>query len=247
MSFSESHNNLLPQHLQGNKCRGGVAQQCIAQFEIGTMKNFIYLLIDWNQKKAVVVDPQADLAPWLQWLQEHAIELEGILLTHTHFDHTAGVGPLLEKFTSLWLGVGKPDLRRLPQAWVRQLEKRGCLKLWDDEQIFQVGSLEVKALSTPGHSSGEYCYWIQKQPGVDRPYLFTGDTLFIRDCGRTDLESGNDAEMFASLQKIKSLPPETVLLVGHHYAPECATTLGIELQTSPPLQCKSVAELSALA
>jgi glyoxylase-like metal-dependent hydrolase (beta-lactamase superfamily II) len=102
-------------------------------------------------------------------------------------------------------------------------------------------------MHTPGHSSGEFCYLLPKQTQVDRPYVFTGDTLFIRDCGRTDLESGNDAEMFASLQILKQLDPDTVILVGHHYAKECASTLGEELKVSPPLKCASVSELSNLA
>ena len=110
----------------------------------------------------------------------------------------------------------------------------------------KVGEIEIQALHTPGHSAGAFCYYVKKQAGVDRPYLFTGDTIFIRDCGRTDFESGSNAEMFASIQKIKKFPDNSVLLVGHHYAKEFLTTLGEEKKASPPFLAKSVEELANL-
>jgi glyoxylase-like metal-dependent hydrolase (beta-lactamase superfamily II) len=107
-----------------------------------------------------------------------------------------------------------------------------------------VGTLAVKVLHTPGHSAGECSYHL-KMPGRP-PYLFTGDTIFIRDCGRTDLETGSNEQMFESIQAIRKLAPETIILPGHHYAPECASTLGRELLESPPFRCRSVEELASL-
>jgi glyoxylase-like metal-dependent hydrolase (beta-lactamase superfamily II) len=200
------------------------------------MRNFVYLVLDGSSKKAAVVDPQKDIAPLLADLSAHGFELESCLLTHTHHDHIAGVGPLLERYPALPIYVHREDafrLKKFPAENFRPVE---------DHAILKVGNLEVEALHSPGHSAGELCYWVKTGPG----YLLSGDTLFIRDCGRTDLETGDDAAMFATLQKLKTLPDSLVLLPGHHYAREVASLFGDEKLRSPPLLCRSVEELRNL-
>jgi glyoxylase-like metal-dependent hydrolase (beta-lactamase superfamily II) len=142
----------------------------------------------------------------------------------------------------LEIRVGQDDLHRLPDSVVRSAN----FKVLKNHEVFRVGSIAIAAMATPGHSAGAYSYLIDRQAGVDRPYLLTGDTLFIRDCGRTDLETGSNEQMYASIQKMKQLAHETVFLVGHHYAKECATTLQRELKDSPPLRARSVADLALL-
>ncbi len=225
----------LPTHLAGTRPLGAVEGECVAQFEIGSMRNFVYLILDWSLRKAAVVDPQKDLSPLLATIQSHGFELEWILLTHTHHDHIAGVPELIHRFPSAKLAVHALDRHRL----ARELKTTAI----QEGDRLPIGRLEAQALHTPGHSAGECCYFLET---TSPPYLFTGDTVFIRDCGRTDFPDGSNEQMFASLQRIKRLPGETVLLPGHHYAPECATTLAQELETSPPFLCRSVTELSML-
>ena len=234
--------SMLPPHLSCTKAQGLILQEPIAQFEIGSMKNFIYLVLDWNTKKAAIVDPQKDLHEPLQALSQNGFELTTILLTHSHHDHIAGVSPLLVKYPNLTVRVGVLDLHRLPKA---THAVPGLKTLTDGEHV-KVGELTLMAIHTPGHSAGEFCYFLPQSATVSHPYLFTGDTIFIRDCGRTDFEDGSNEDMFASIQKIKKVPTETVFLVGHHYAKESDTTLGDELVKSPPFKCKTVAELAAL-
>jgi glyoxylase-like metal-dependent hydrolase (beta-lactamase superfamily II) len=104
----------------------------------------------------------------------------------------------------------------------------------------------VQVLHTPGHSPGECCFFIPAPTRNDLPYLFTGDTIFIRDCGRTDFAGGNVLDMFDSIQQIKRLPQKTVILCGHHYQPEVASTIADEMVDSPPFRCRNVDELDAL-
>ena len=229
----------LPHHLAQNAATGLTLNEPVSQYEIGNYQNFVYLIVDWKNKVAVIVDPQKNLAPLLEDLQKHNIILEEIFLTHTHHDHIAGVPELLELFPKMKATVHEHDQHRLntriaPPHRVRNIQEGDTLR---------VGEIEVSVLHTPGHSAGECSYYIAPPVG---PYLFTGDTVFIRDCGRTDFDTGSNSEMFASLQKIKGLPQETIFLPGHHYQKECATTLERELLESPPFKCHSVEELASL-
>jgi glyoxylase-like metal-dependent hydrolase (beta-lactamase superfamily II) len=223
---------MLPDHLSGEDAQGAHRDQPVCQFEIGEMRNFVYLILDWAERKAAIVDPQRDLSAPLEVLSKNGFSLEAVLLTHTLHDHIAGVPELAKQFPSVPFYAHPLDAHRLDQE----------ISTLSDGQKLNVGSLEVEVLHTPGHSAGEVCYRLKASP----PCLFTGDTIFIRDCGRTDLATGSNEEMFASLQRIRQLDPKTVILPGHHYKRECASTLERELRESPPFQCKNVKELASL-
>lgn len=228
----------LPPYLASFKAQGGQTNEPIAQFELGSMKNFVYLILDWGSRRAGMVDSQRDLKPVLSFLKENSFHLESLFFTHTHHDHIDGIKDLIKLFPQLRIHTHPDDLHRLEGL----LPQDAKIIRIHDHQILALGSLSIKVLHTPGHSAGECCYYLMKDPG----FLFTGDTLFIRDCGRTDLPTGDNQEMFDSLQRIRTLPKKTIILPGHHYQNECASTLEVELQQSPPFQCKTPDQLAAL-
>jgi glyoxylase-like metal-dependent hydrolase (beta-lactamase superfamily II) len=228
----------LPKHLSGSTAFGIAENETIAQYEIGTMRNFVYLVLDWRSRTAAWVDPQRDLRAPLKDLERFGFKLTEILLTHSHHDHVAGVPELSKLHPEVPIRLHSDDHFRIPG----ELRRTTRIEALEDGQVLSLGSLRIRTLHTPGHSAGECCFLVE---GV-RPYLLTGDTLFIRDCGNTSSPTGDNSQMFASLQKIRGLSPETVILPGHHYQPECASVLERELLESAPFQCKSVEELAAL-
>ncbi len=229
----------LPAHLGQPSSTGIRKGESIAQFEIGDYKNFVYLVIDWPGNQTLIVDPQADLRPLQDAFREYGLKPAGVLLTHTHFDHVAGLPSLLKLYPDLPVYLNRDDHHRIEG----QIPGKPHFEFTRDGQRITLGSQEIDVMHTPGHSPGENCYFLSSQ---EPPFLLTGDTVFIRDCGRTDLPGGSVAQMFASLQRIRKLSPQTVILPGHHYQPDCASTLERELRESPPFVCKSVQELEAL-
>ena len=103
----------LPKHLSSTEAKGLVQGETIAQFELGDHRNFVYLILDWKTHQAAWVDPQFDVDTPLEALREHGFELKYVLLTHTHWDHVAGVPELIKRFPSLPIYVGEQDAGRL--------------------------------------------------------------------------------------------------------------------------------------
>ncbi|MBU6374565.1 MAG: MBL fold metallo-hydrolase [Bdellovibrionales bacterium] len=206
----------------------------IRQFEIGPLRNLVYLVIDHHSRQALWVDPQTDLTPPQQFLDQTGIQLSGVLLTHTHPDHTAGLKDLVARHLKIPIYLHELDAHRLDRS-----RFGSHLHYLEDGHHLQLGKLFIQAFHTPGHSAGALSFRIQD-------CLLTGDTLFIRDCGRTDLPTGSTEQMFKTLQRYKTMDPHLQIFPGHHYREEYWSTLDEELRASPPLQCHTVAELEAL-
>lgn len=156
--------------------------------------NYIWLLSNENQE-CVIVDPsQAD--PVDVVLQERGLTPVAILLTHHHQDHVGGVEVLAEKYPSITV-FG-------PQ----ETQNKGATHIIYDQEKIIVSSFCFHVIGTPGHTLGHVSYFCE-------PYLFCGDTLFSGGCGR--LFEGTAQQMFNSLQKIASLPDETLICCAHEY------------------------------
>lgn len=156
--------------------------------------NYIWVL--HNDQYAAVVDP-GDATPVRDFLTQNRLELTDILITHHHADHTGGVGSLVDDTAAR---VHAP--RDAPLNCMADRVADG-----DEVTITSLG-LTFKVVGTPGHTLDHVCYY-------DGTRLFCGDTLFIGGCGR--LFEGTAAMMLSSLQKISSLPAETLLYCAHEY------------------------------
>ncbi|MBD8525918.1 MBL fold metallo-hydrolase [Pseudomarimonas arenosa] len=163
--------------------------------------NFNYIVFDRISRDAVIVDPAWELDRLVAMIDQHRLRLRAVLITHSHPDHLNLAEPIAEHFDcSIWMS---------PQevAWARfQSDRLRCIA----EARWRIGTLEVEALLTPGHTPGCVCYRI-----VDN--LFSGDVLFAEGCG---LCMSNNAaqQMFDSLELLKQqLAGNSRIYPGHSY------------------------------
>lgn len=155
-----------------------------------------YLLAD-GQGIAAIIDPVLEhVDTYLSLLG--SLKLKWVLDTHLHADHITG-SRALKKCTGAVTAIG---MKCGATGYDRQLTDGETLALGDDS---------IKVIATPGHTPGSMCYlWNDR--------LFTGDTLMINTCGRTDFQDGNSAEMYRSImQKLFVLPDETLVYPSHDY------------------------------
>lgn len=204
----------------------------ILTFTVGPLDNNTYLLADTTARQATVIDPGYDSPQLiLDTLSRQQWALSSILLTHAHFDHIAGVKPLAQAAPQAIIALHPLDLPLyLDAGWAAQFgfdlpqPPRPQLSL-QHQQVLQVGQYELNALHTPGHSAGHVAF-AAPTAGV----VFTGDLIFYRGIGRTDLPGGSERTLLESIRNhIFTLPPETRLLSGH--GPE--TTVGEEMAENP--------------
>ena len=159
--------------------------------------NYIWMLHDGRQ--ALVVDP-GDAQPVLEALQHLNVQLEAILVTHHHNDHTGGVAALRLATGAKVFGPAHEDM---PEPLTR---------LAGGDQVQALGRT-FEVIDVPGHTAGHIAYYCAN---VDEsPLLFCGDTLFSGGCGR--LFEGSPAQMLASLDTLSALPDATRICCAHEY------------------------------
>ncbi|MEQ9486929.1 MBL fold metallo-hydrolase [Coleofasciculus sp. F4-SAH-05] len=179
---------------------------------------YTYLIADVTTKAAILVDPvkeQVDRDRKL--LDELGLTLQYCLETHIHADHVTGTAQLRELTHC--------------QGVVPQNASAACAdRFLADGEVLMVGSVEIVAIATPGHTDSHNAYL------VNRDRVLTGDSLLIRGCGRTDFQGGDASTLFNSItQKLFSLPDETLVYPGHDYHGHTVSTIGEEQQWNPRL------------
>ena len=185
---------------------------------------YTYLLVDTSARRGLLIDPvDRQVERDLSLIKRLCVTLDYVVETHAHADHVTSAG-LIRKFTNAkaaapsGCGISPADI---------QLH---------DGMTLNWGEQTLNVFHTPGHTAGSMCYgW------GDR--VFTGDTLLINGCGRTDFQSGSADDLYSSIiNKLFTLPDDTTVYPGHDYRGFTASTIGLERTNNTRVAGKSRAE-----
>jgi len=178
---------------------------------------YTYLLWDEQTREAALIDTvDSQIERDMQLIEELELDLRYTLETHIHADHITAAGKIRER-----LGT---------KAVVHHNSKSDCADiLVKDGDSIKLGTQEIRVLETPGHTDTCITYSIDGK-------VFSGDTLLIRGCGRTDFQSGDAGMLYDSIHdKLFILPDDTLVYPGHDYHGFRCSTIGEERAHNPRL------------
>ena len=186
----------------------------ILHLTVGMVATNCYIFYDENTMEGAVIDPGDNAKAILKTIEDEKINLKYVLLTHGHFDHILAVHDVVST-TGAKLVCNKDDL------WLLNKNAMGQFKSFaknfketpvdieaEDGTEIKVGGLTAKYISTPGHTPGSSVILVGD-------VMFTGDTLFRRECGRCDLEGGDFPTILRSLKKLYNMQGDYKVLPGH--------------------------------
>lgn len=190
----------------------------VRQIAVGTMANFVYLLMEESSREALVVDSGWETGPIRDEVNRNGARVKYVVATHEHFDHTTTIRELAES-------LGAPVVAHEYSPIDHDVSV-------SDGHELRLGRKRVKVIYTPGHTEDSICLY-------DGSNLFTGDTLFIGTIGK--FERSTSEEMYNSLHNvIMKLPDATLVLPGHDYGEVPSRTLAEEKMTNPFLQTRDL-------
>ncbi|MGD0096266.1 MAG: MBL fold metallo-hydrolase [Terracidiphilus sp.] len=194
-----------------------------------SMKNYSYLVVDPVSRQAVIVDPSWQIEKIRRALADARVVLKGVLLTHSHLDHTHLAEPLAEMYRCpIWMAN-----EEIAASGFRAKQLVGI-----EATPWAVGNMLIEPILTPGHTPGCMCYRIGQN-------LFSGDVLFAEGCGLcADVPSAHN--MFASLEDLKRrLDPQTRVYPGHSYGEPPGRTMARLLKENMYLQFRDQKSFAA--
>ena len=185
----------------------------------GVFAENTYFYIDANSRSGFLIDPGAQAGVIYDVIRRNGWHIEKILLTHGHFDHFGAAELLREKLVAP-IYIYTPDARYLTDPFLNLSANSGePMTVPHYEEVYDGEIIRLKAnsgfylkvISTPGHTPGSVTYYAPEEN-----VAFVGDTLYQHGPGLTNFPGGNRTELEKSIvDKILTLPPETVLLSGH--------------------------------
>ena len=193
---------------------------------------YTYVVYDAQSLDAVIIDPvDTQLERDQKTLHSLGLKLRWAIETHAHADHITSAGLLAEH---LGAQTAAPEGCHIGTAAVQLV----------DGQMISFGAFALKALHTPGHTAGSMCFYVAT---AQAGHVFSGDTLLIGGCGRTDFQSGSAKDMFNSLTEILfKLPENTTVWPGHDYQGRTHSSIGHEMQHNARVAGKTLAQFEAI-
>jgi glyoxylase-like metal-dependent hydrolase (beta-lactamase superfamily II) len=188
----------------------------VYQVAVGPMQNFSYIVEDESTHEAIIIDPSWDLDKIIQIVEEQNLNPKYLVNTHWHDDHTRGNEELAKELSLKIVQHSASDLKN-------------DMTVSDGDSI-KFGCSELIVYHTPGHSKDSICL-------VGDGKIFSGDTLFVGNCGRIDLPGGSSRELYHSLfDVISNLDDSLIMYPGHDYGSAPTSTIGNEKVTNTVMQ-----------
>ena len=184
----------------------------VQTFKGGYDSNFAYLVTE--EEKALLIDPSVNASFILNYVKENNLKLTGVVVMHSHFDHTTDLDVYRENNIPLYAHEST------------ELEVDKKVKEGD---VISLDKVSFKVMHTPGHIYDSICLFGQGM-------VFTSDTLFVHACGRVDFPGSDPKKMMESLNRLKELPEDTVVYPGHDYGPMPRSTIKEEKINNPFLE-----------
>ena len=188
----------------------------VHQIQVGNMQNFTYIVVDEDTNEAIIIDPSWDLVELELVIKKNNLKIKYIVNTHHHFDHTLGNETMAESTKAPIIQHDSSEL--------------ACDIRVKDADFIEFGNSKLKVLHTPGHSHDSICL-------IGDGKIFSGDTLFVGNCGRIDLPGGSAKDLYHSLfDVLYSLDDDLLLYPGHNYGSSEVSTIGKEKSTNLVMQ-----------
>ncbi|MDR2599116.1 MAG: MBL fold metallo-hydrolase [Oscillospiraceae bacterium] len=179
----------------------------IKTLPVGMLQTNCYIVTDEETKKCAIIDPGADSNTILDYIESNGLSPVAIFLTHGHFDHYMALEAVREE-TGVPVYINEKEANRNGQDERHRIGDNGLLNFYKEGDVIDVGNLKFTILDTPGHSPGSVTIMCEDA-------LFTGDTLFYGDCGRTDLAGGSREMILKSLKRLAELDGDYEVYPGH--------------------------------
>jgi glyoxylase-like metal-dependent hydrolase (beta-lactamase superfamily II) len=203
----------------------------VRMFTVGPVAENTYIVRRDDSDRALIVDPGDEADKLLGAIDALGVTLDGIVLTHTHFDHVGAVAPVAKATgAEVWVPEVEAfvlaDINRfVPWSGIGPFESYDAEHKLEGGERLELAGFGNDVLSTPGHSPGHVTFSIPDEAAV-----FSGDVIFQQSIGRTDLPGGDHATLLESIRMlIDTLPAETTVYPGHMGI----TSLGAERATNP--------------
>ena len=180
----------------------------IKVLQVGPIGTNCYILCDEAEKLCAVIDPGGDASRVAAAVAKTGCAPCAILLTHGHYDHTAGVADLQAQWPEVPTYLSRRDQGAGDSYMLQLFPPVANAKDYDEGDTVRVGSLTLEVLATPGHSEGS----VTLRCG---DVLFCGDTLFAGSCGRTDFPGGSMKKIMVSLKRLGQLEGNLTVYPGH--------------------------------